>query len=931
MATDLETLVVSLSADYKKFEVAMGKANGVMAKQLREIERNAAKTSKKLDGIFSGIGSRLVAPLGGIGAALGTREILSYADAWASAKNSLAVAGVVGNEQKLVLEQLYQSAQANAAPVTALTDLYGKAAQASDNLGASQSDLLKFSGGVAVALRVAGTSASQASGALTQLGQLLGQARVQAEEFNSVNEGARPILMAVANGLDAAGGSVSKLKSLVTDGKVSGQQFFQAFLKGLPTIQSMAANATQTIEQGITKVNNAFTKYIGETDESLSASQRLVQALNSLADNFDHTADMVLKVAGIIAGALVGRSIVGMVRSLGLATSALWSFVGALRAASSAGALLSALGGIGAVAGPVGLVVGGAVVTALTLFASSASSATDGAQTYAAALKAVKDAADKVPAAVGAATQAIDEKTKGQTANALVLARQDIEDTTAAIVEMFDHLERSADTSAVSPEQLQELADIRKAFEDGTASAEETRNALWRLANANPDFRAVANAFDPLLTKIREAIGAIDVLDARLKQLNSSSPSFRELEDKSMEAYREMKKVGDDFIKDVQKRNSLTKDQLALENEIAKVRKDAEKAGAVLTDGQIKELAQANLAADKRRSDEGKKPKKEKAVKKSTDQMIDSDIQAVRDRIAVMQLETEIVGKSYQEQEKRRMSLDLEQQALAKLRDEAIKKGQTDLSNITISAEQRGKIDEISEAYARQAEELRRVQEIQDKADQASSEFYDTFKSSVSNLIAGADSLADALENILGKLADLALNSAFDALFKPSSGGTGGGIFGGIFDSIGSIFGKKDGGIVHAATGGFISGRGGPRTDSIPAMLSNGEYVINAAATKKFGPVLDAINSGKGIPLAGGGSVMQAPTMPNLQGARQSGTSGTTRFEVVTRFEEDGTFHTYLENVASEKAQVAVKSYDKSSALRLKRDSRQARMRGFNI
>lgn len=928
MATDLETLVVQLSADFKSFERSMARANGITNRQFNAIEKRARQMNKNLDAIFARSFSGLVAPLGGIGAALGTREILRYADAWTSAKNSLAVAGVVGDEQKKVLDQLYQSAQANAAPITALTDLYGKAAQASDNLGASQADMLKFSDGVAVALRVAGTSASQASGALTQLGQLLGQARVQAEEFNSVNEGARPILIAVANGLDAAGGSVSKLKQLVTDGKVSGQQFFQAFLKGLPTIQAMAANATQTIEQGITKVNNAFTKYIGETDESLGASQRLVQALNSLADNFDHTADMVLKVAGIIAGALVGRSIVGMVRSLGLATSALWTFVGALRAASSAGALLTALGGIGAVAGPVGLVVGGAVVTALTLFASSASSATDGAQTYAAALKAVKDAAEKVPEAVGAATQAIDEKTKGQTANALVRARQDIEDTTAAVVELFDHLERNADTSAVSQKQLKELADIRKAFEDGTASAEDTRNALWRLANANPDFKAVANAFDPLLTKIREAIGAIDVLDARLKQMNSSGPSFRELEDKSMEAYREMKKVGDDFIKDAQKRNSLTKDQLALENEIAKVRKDAEKAGAVLTDGQIKELAQANLAADKRRSDEGKKPKKEKAVKKSTDQMIDSDIQAVRDRIAAMQLETEIVGKSYQEQEKRRMSLDLEQQALAKLRDEAIKKGQTDLSNIKLSSQQRTQIDDISDAYARQAEELRKVQDQQDRAEQASMEFYDTFRSSMSNLITGADSLADALENILGKLADLALNSAFDALFKPSSGGVAGGSFGGIFDWIGGLF-RKDGGPVKAATGGYISGPGGPRSDSIPAMLSNGEYVINAAATKKFGPLLDAINSGKRLALAGGGPVLRAPTLPSIQGARQSASSGAMRVDVGVSVDNDGNLQAYVQNVSRKTSQSAIRSYDKTGPARLKRDSRQANMRGM--
>jgi hypothetical protein len=37
------------------------------------------------------------------------------------------------------------------------------------------------------------------------------------------------------------------------------------------------------------------------------------------------------------------------------------------------------------------------------------------------------------------------------------------------------------------------------------------------------------------------------------------------------------------------------------------------------------------------------------------------------------------------------------------------------------------------------------------------------------------------------------------------------------------------------ATGGYVSGPGGPREDKIPAMLSNGEFVINAASVKRIG------------------------------------------------------------------------------------------------
>ncbi len=49
----------------------------------------------------------------------------------------------------------------------------------------------------------------------------------------------------------------------------------------------------------------------------------------------------------------------------------------------------------------------------------------------------------------------------------------------------------------------------------------------------------------------------------------------------------------------------------------------------------------------------------------------------------------------------------------------------------------------------------------------------------------------------------------------------------------------------NQAAGGYISGSGGPTDDLIPAMLSNGEYVVRASSVDKYGPgMLDAINSG---------------------------------------------------------------------------------------
>jgi hypothetical protein len=68
------------------------------------------------------------------------------------------------------------------------------------------------------------------------------------------------------------------------------------------------------------------------------------------------------------------------------------------------------------------------------------------------------------------------------------------------------------------------------------------------------------------------------------------------------------------------------------------------------------------------------------------------------------------------------------------------------------------------------------------------------------------------------------------------------------------------------AGGGYVSGPGTGRSDSIPAFLSNGESVINAQSTAMFGGLLSAINqAGGGKGFADGGMVSDPTTSINYQ------------------------------------------------------------------
>lgn len=75
-------------------------------------------------------------------------------------------------------------------------------------------------------------------------------------------------------------------------------------------------------------------------------------------------------------------------------------------------------------------------------------------------------------------------------------------------------------------------------------------------------------------------------------------------------------------------------------------------------------------------------------------------------------------------------------------------------------------------------------------------------------------------------------------------------IISGMTSAISTVKGAK------FASGGYVSGPGTATSDSIPAMLSNGESVMNAKSTAMFGPLLSSLNqAGGGVafnPAAGG-------------------------------------------------------------------------------
>ncbi|MBK5960274.1 hypothetical protein CCR97_19005 [Rhodoplanes elegans] len=232
---------------------------------------------------------------------------------------------------------------------------------------------------------------------------------------------------------------------------------------------------------------------------------------------------------------------------------------------------------------------------------------------------------------------------------------------------------------------------------------------------------------------------------------------------------------------------------------------------------------------------------------------IDDEIKSVERRTAALQVETEVVGKSVREAERAR--------TIHELLAEAKK------NEIPVSDELRAKIEAVGTAYAEQAAKLDEARKAHEKLEDAqremasaSAEFAKGFLYDMRAGVSATEALGNALERLAERMMDRMIDQTFMSLLGPTSAGGagGGGAGGGILSLITTLFkGFAGGGLVH--------GPGSSTSDSVPARLSRGEYVVNAAATRRSLPLLEAINSGGRLAaFASGGLVEPRRLSPGL-------------------------------------------------------------------
>lgn len=273
-----------------------GRAQGELGRFARTAEQ-AETAAQALSAGVGGVSSRfgaLSGVLGGISASAAVAGFVRLADTVTTLDARLRLVTQSAKEFAVAREGLFNVAQQTGTWFEQTADLFGSLSRSTEALGVSQSRVLEVTRTINQALAVSGTSAQSASAALVQLGQGFASGALRGEELNSVLEQAPRLARAIADGL---GVSVGKLREIGQEGKLTGEQVFQALEKSAKRIDSEFSRLPLTVGRASTQAANSLLVLVGAMDSASGSTASLAGVISESANAIAELGKEITKVS----------------------------------------------------------------------------------------------------------------------------------------------------------------------------------------------------------------------------------------------------------------------------------------------------------------------------------------------------------------------------------------------------------------------------------------------------------------------------------------------------------------------------------------------------------------------------------------------------------------------------------------------------------
>jgi tape measure domain-containing protein len=854
------------------------------------------------------LGTLLGQVLGFVGIASGVRELARMADVMTNMENRIRLVTDSTAELNTVTSRLFDISARTRVGFESTATIYARTALSVKNLGLSQQETLNFTESLNQAMVLSGVTAQEANAGLIQLSQGLASNRLGGDELRSVLEQLPVVADVIATRLGVTRGELRKLGS---EGKISAETIISAFKNAASELKDSFGDTIPTISQSFSVLQTRVIQYIAKVDDSTGASEGLARAIITLSDNLDIVGRSFAIVGAVIIGYFVGEALfklevalralwvlilanplLALVAVIGTAVVALIGFSDMIKVSSEGIATLEDVGVV--VFENIKSSIQSVIGVFSTFTASFTGVADDILSSFDPLIKGIKNivgdvefslkgisllmarAADRVVAiwlgafaAIKAIFQRLPNIIGGTFIEAFNTISTKLETTINKVLTTLNKLDTFFGLEAT---ELVSFDQIENTFVNGfTDVGAAAKDAFFGAADFDSVSTVVKKIFDDA-----EALALKNVVAPEAADLTEKGPASAPSTALFQEQIALLQQEGELLM--------LSNRERGIQAELLGIIKKIEDSGENVTD-----MQQAALETLIRHT------------------------QALREQAEVLE---QIKGP--------REDLILQEQTLNAL----YQQGRISVEELTLAltdlaiAHSQLNIDEGEGSFADGfivglENMLEAVRNFRAEAGMEFAGFFEGMSQGFANATADAIVYGTSLKEGLGNAARSALRDLISGLIKlgiqyvlnaalattlgtaatvagaaqattlatawatpaalaslASFGANGIPAAAAITSTVGLAQGLAIGGAIGLADGGEVRGAGGPRSDSIPAMLSNGEFVVNAKAASRFKPLLEQINSNRAF-RDGGEVAREGDTASAIQGSGSNGSSST--------------------------------------------------------
>ena len=294
--TELARLTVALDARIDQFERKVAQAE----KRLSRTSGHVRQQGRQIDTEFSRLGAGLARIAGPVAAIEGMRRLAAATVRAGEQVRQLEgrFRALTGSRERAggLLAGTFSAASGTGADLASVGQLVAQFRLATNQIGATDEEVVKFSENLIKLGVVGGASTTEISNGLRQLSQGLAGGVLRAEEFNSVIENTPMVAQALADAL--TGGSLGALREMVLAGRVLSEDVFRAILGQSEQINRQFAEMPMTIERATNNFGTAMTALLAQLDDATGMSAFIADAFERAAAAVNALTDLVANAPG---------------------------------------------------------------------------------------------------------------------------------------------------------------------------------------------------------------------------------------------------------------------------------------------------------------------------------------------------------------------------------------------------------------------------------------------------------------------------------------------------------------------------------------------------------------------------------------------------------------------------------------------------------